>query len=339
MRIVSGRPTAPCQAVRGFTLVELLVVIAIIGMLVALLLPAVQAAREAARRLQCTNNLKQIGIAQLNFENQFKLLPPGNMGFNKAQDEWMGHTAFLQILPFMESSDLHSRFDLQKRWIDPVNQDLASAQIASYQCPSDSSPGRVMLIYDSTSTLDYRFSRSNYALNFGKDYLYPPGVTVPQLQTPVTSYPSDLLENGGTYRMHVGRAMSAFRDGTSNTVAVSELRSGQLDNQVLPAYEGDRRGLWDWPFMGPAAYLHLNSPNSSVPDHLAPWDCTPAVAPCDQASSAAHEDHAAARSYHPDGVSALFVDGHVRFCADSINLSVWQALGTIGGGEVIRETF
>ena len=82
---------------KGFTLVELLVVIAIIGILIALLLPAVQAAREAARRASCTNNLKQIGLALANFENQYRRLPAGLTGWNKTQDEWMGHPALLQV--------------------------------------------------------------------------------------------------------------------------------------------------------------------------------------------------------------------------------------------------
>ena len=84
------------------------------------------------------------------------------MGWNKAGDEWLGHPAFLPLLPFMEQVNLEARFDLDKRWIDPVNRYVAEAQIPSYQCASDDTAGRVMEIYDSTSKLTYRFSRSNY---------------------------------------------------------------------------------------------------------------------------------------------------------------------------------
>ena len=89
----------------GFTLVELLVVITIIGILIALLLPAVQAAREAARRTQCTNNLKQLGLAILNFENTHRELPVGCFGKRRPNGPWLGHTAFIQLLPFITDQD------------------------------------------------------------------------------------------------------------------------------------------------------------------------------------------------------------------------------------------
>jgi len=120
---------------KAFTLVELLVVIAIIAILVALLLPAVQAAREAARRIQCTNNLKQIGIALLNFENHRAIFPKGNMGWNESRTSWLGHTAFLQILPFLEETNLHDFADYSVRRGDGSNINY-NEQVITYLSPA-----------------------------------------------------------------------------------------------------------------------------------------------------------------------------------------------------------
>jgi len=330
----------------GFTLVELLVVIAIIGILIALLLPAVQAAREAARRASCTNNLHQIGLGLLNFENQHGRLPEGAMGWDDeakrgGQGEWLGHTTFFQLLPFMEELNLREQFELQKRWIDPVNQHVAGIQIPPYQCASDNAGGRVLQLYDTTSKGDYRFSRSNYVVSFGTTSLWSPAAMPPQMAPPMShAYFSEAqlnLDTDGAFRVHVGRRIKDFTDGTSKTVGVSEVRSGQDDFQDLEDYGGDRRGLWAFPFMATAAYLHLNTPNSSVADHLKPWKCTEEVAPCDPTASNDIDEHATARSYHPGGVNASFIDGHVRFVTDSISLPVWQALATIRGEEIVEE--
>jgi prepilin-type N-terminal cleavage/methylation domain-containing protein/prepilin-type processing-associated H-X9-DG protein len=331
----------------GFTLVELLVVIAIIGILIALLLPAVQAAREAARRASCTNNLKQIGIALANFESQYRRLPAGLTGWNKTQDGWMGHPALLQMLPFMEEVSLLQPFDFQQRWVDPTNQHILAMQIPSYQCPSDDTAGRIYQMYDSTSKQDYRFSRSNYAVSFGKTgiWLKPDERVNPQEYSP--SEQSRLVQRGqdpelfdwdtdGPFRVHVGRTLSEFLDGTSQTIAGSELRAGRTDLAELGNYTTDRRGLWAMPWMGRSIYLHRNTPNSSVPDGLQSYACVKDVAPCEAVGSSRSE-HATARSWHPGGVNAVFTDGHVRFYTDSIDVDAWQALSTIRGEEVIPD--
>ena len=249
---------------RGFTLVELLVVIAIIGVLVALLLPAVQAAREAARRASCVNNLRQIGLALLNYETQLGEFPPGLVGWEG--DEWMGHPAFLSLLPFMEQVNLRAQFDLKRRWIDPVNQGVASSQIPSYQCASDDSAGRVLLIDESTTGFQFQFSRSNYVLCFGPEHIWGPDAKHPQNAPPQYSYlwpnNEEKLDNGGSFRIHRGREIRELVDGTSQTVGVSEVRAGKDDEQLFSDYSADRRGLWAWPFMGTSVYLHLNTPNS-----------------------------------------------------------------------------
>ena len=330
---------------KGFTLVELLVVIAIIGILIALLLPAVQAAREAARRASCTNNLKQIGIALANFENQYQRLPAGLTGWNKTQDEWMGHPALLQALSFMEEVSLQQQFDFQQRWVSPTNRHVAEMQIPSYQCPSDDTAGRIYQMYDSTSQQDYRFSRSNYAVSFGKTGIWPAGALNPQNYNPhvqallVQRRQDPKLfdwDTDGPFSVHVGRTLSEFLDGTSHTIVGSEVRAGRTDLAEVANYTTDRRGLWAMPWMGRSIYLHRNTPNSSVADGLQSYACVPDVAPCEAVGSSGSE-HAAARSWHPGGVNAVFMDGHVRFYTDSIDVDTWQALATIRGEEVIQD--
>jgi len=325
---------------KGFTLIELLVVIAIIGILIALLLPAVQAAREAARRASCANNLKQIGIALANFENQYRRLPAGLTGWNKTQDEWMGHPALLQMLSFMEEVDLQQQFDFQRRWVNPTNKHTAEMQIPSYQCPSDDTAGRIYQMYDSTSQQEYRFSRSNYAVSFGKTRIWPAGALNPQNAPPVAHpYLSQAqldVDTDGPFKVNVGRTLNEFLDGTSQTIAGSELRAGRTDLAEVGNYTTDRRGLWAMPWMGRSIYLHRNTPNSSVPDGLQSYACVDDVAPCVTVGSSGSE-HATARSWHPGGVNAVFMDGHVRFYTDSIDVNAWWALATIRDEDPIQD--
>ena len=311
----------------GFTLVELLVVVAIIGILVALLLPAVQAAREAARRMQCTNNQKQIGLAILNFENSEGRLPAGALGWNEPQNDWTGITAFVQILPFLEQGEAYSRTDRNRYWYRYYTELIAGKQFPLFQCPSDTATGRAMF---------GKFSRSSYVLCYGKDWLYPAASGGPQnTSTGRSNRPDEELESWGAFRYDRGRKMREFTDGTSKTALVSEIHSGAPD-EGFPNV--DYRGLWTEAFQG-ANYLHVNTPNSTSPDCVRSYSCpNPAslrVSPC----TVCNQDdlHNAARSYHGGGVNSLFVDGHVQFYTDGIDLAVWQALASINGGEVVSD--
>jgi len=127
----STRDTVRRRRRPGFTLVELLVVIAIIGILVSLLLPAVQAARESARRMSCTNNLRQIGIATQNYHDTYGFLPPASTATNLA-----GSSGFAAILPFVEQSNTYSLYDFSRGNGDPVNRAAVSQRIPTYLCPS-----------------------------------------------------------------------------------------------------------------------------------------------------------------------------------------------------------
>ena len=323
----------PLHLRRAFTLVELLVVIAIIAILVALLLPAVQAAREAARRIQCANNLKQIGLALLNFEQHNEQFPAGNMGWNKENNHWLAHTAQFMILPFLEQAAMESELVINRRWIDPSNQDVVRVSIPTYCCPSDNTKGRIMKFshrYGYTT----QHARGNYNMCFGKLVTWPCNAAHPQVRR--APRPDHDLENGGPFRLELGRKLRDFQDGLSQTVIFGEVRTGLGDEWRPPRFpHADLRGIWTWPMQG-ASYLHKNTPNSSVPDCMGCGDpaLRDTIAPCVSGCGEC-DGHSAARSYHPGGVNSLVGDGSVSFYDDGIDLAVWEALSTIRGEEVV----
>lgn len=309
---------------KGFTLVELLVVIAIIGVLVALLLPAVQAARESARRNQCVNNLKQIGIAMQNYHDARGSLPPGNVSC--CWGTWQMH-----ILPYLEQAQLKAmyaflppssgfnddyRYDAVARSATPPvdNLTVVRTRLAPLTCPSDEpqvAPNGV--------------TYHNYVANYGNtnhvgmDHLGPANPAWIKYQgSPF---------KGDDWNAHPDIAME-FReitDGLSNTLLASETVQGQ---------NGDLRGFtwWGWA----AGFETRAAPNASDPDTLQysqacnPVDPNP---PCTAPQTVANRFWGAARSRHPGGVNAAMCDGSVHYVADPIDLAVWRAASTTQGEE------
>lgn len=295
----------------GFTLVELLVVIAIIGILIALLLPAVQAAREAARRMQCTSNLKQVALAVLNYENTHTVLPKGTSCTSACK----GHSALTLLLPYIEQKDLYDRYDFERRIYDAVNLRVTKNHIPAYICPSDNAMGRVM---------NTNFARSNLVLCFGSKKA---GVSS-------TDWTTD-----GAFQNDMCKKIRDMSDGTSCTAIASEVIAGRDDN-YSDDHKFDVRGVWsEGTSMGTCAYTHLHTPNSSVGDALfimpSQSNCVPADnMPCsDSAGNTYYNEYASARSLHPGGVNVAFADGHVEFHGNEVDWHLWQALSTIAGGE------
>ena len=324
--------------VHGFTLVELLVVIAIIGILIALLLPAVQAAREAARRMQCTNNQKQIGLAMHSFHDSRQEFPmawtcvpkPDSIHPMFTIGPPDQHTAFAQILPFVEEAGLKNLFHYDYRTLDEMNREPTKHEIAMYLCPSDNAQGRLILAGLSGGRY---YSRSNYAVCLGSDTMvYDSAGTIVALAVLESNIKAD---NDGAFCPCNARKIGDLIDGTSHIVLASEIKAGRHDGGDA-GY--DHRGLWFYPNMGGSIYTHRYTPNTTSFDYMYPGECPydpPNDMPCDVNSGVQDEHYAAARSRHPGGVNALLGDGHVSFFSDEVDAIVWRHLGSINDGNSI----
>ena len=311
---------------RGFTLVELLVVIAIIGILVALLLPAVQAAREAARRMSCTNNLKQWALSMHNHHDVLLSFPYGstNNAHENGRKTW---TIF--VWPYIEQENLADQGDPNIPFYNPpytihnTMDGLCGVLLDSYYCPSDTGNAR-------QNTGTYQRARGNYVVNWG-NVMYP-GSGGPHPE------PTATIENFGPFCHEEGRrnmpievAIKDIRDGTSNTLLMSE---------VLIAVEScdcDWRGDIHNDD-GVFRFQTVVTPNSSSPDLIS---STSFFRPnSDRAMPVAlgNPQRAAARSRHPGGVNAAMADGSVRLFQNSIDLNTWRNLGAMADGNAISGT-
>ena len=336
-----------CVTRTGFTLIELLVVIAIIAILVALLLPAVQQSREAARRTQCKNNLKQFGLALHNHESSLREFPSGVIRQRwDQQPTWLeGHWAwgvFANLLPYIEQNNLHDLLHLDKPLLGapptfqilPEHRDLVNKPVGLFLCPSDFE-----------TVLDVRYRPVNYVGCLGS------GVA-----TPTQAAGTD-TEADGVFYANSRTKPRDITDGMSNTIAFSETTLGPgdpgPDGFVVSTPPGNPEDVWaalmpweasalsdsacasasafgvtrgnSW-----AATSHLSGffnaylpPNSERPDCMIHFSFSPGWV--------------AARSRHPGGVNVALADGSVRFVGESIDLAVWRALSTRKGEEVFGE--
>jgi prepilin-type N-terminal cleavage/methylation domain-containing protein/prepilin-type processing-associated H-X9-DG protein len=300
---------------RGFTLVELLVVIAIIGILVALLLPAIQAAREAARRTQCVNTLKQWGLSMQMYHDVKKRLPYG-CTFTPRQS-WVMH-----VWPYIEETSLAEANNIKVDfWVPPVTieytlEGLGCKYVPLYYCPSDQ---------QGVDQFDDRYSRrrGNYVVNWGV--------------TEFARVVRDKDLQGIAPFSHIDGRTSTPRkvsfnditDGTAKTLMMSEylMAHSPKDND----WRGDIQNN-----EGVFRFHTMDTPNSSVADVVANgWfqntgdPAMPAVA------GAFDRQRNASRSRHPGGVNALLCDGSVDFYSNDIALNAWKALGTMNGEETI----
>ncbi|MEJ7590889.1 MAG: DUF1559 domain-containing protein [Planctomycetaceae bacterium] len=323
---------------KGFTLIELLVVIAIIAILIALLLPAVQQAREAARRTQCKNNLKQIGLALHNYHDVYGVLPPGRTRntYSGIVESWYtGNIAWLpRLLPQIEQANIYAGIDWNlgqgtsatdgHGGVNGVSPTGARRRIVpAFRCPTD--PG-----------------------NGGVPWTTPAGVRVSG-QTPSTAYASGNYVGNvgmttrfnknppGIFGQNTNTGFRDMTDGTSNTLAVSEIvigfyREDQNDtgNNTICAVGAKETTTtrqagysWFYSFFPQAAFF-----NTYVgPNNKLSLDC----------GVNSDRVNAAARSLHTGGVQAGLGDGSVRFISENIDLGTWNNLGNKSDGNVLGE--
>jgi prepilin-type N-terminal cleavage/methylation domain-containing protein/prepilin-type processing-associated H-X9-DG protein len=326
-------PGPVARRLGGFTLIELLVVIAIIGVLIALLLPAVQKVREAANTTKCKNNLRQIGLGLLNYESSFGLFPDGSYctGTNDCFQDWA-----ISLLPYIEQDNLYREFDFHNGQAPAgLNENQPSTALAqlvtTFVCPTDPDAFQAMHPSGGPGSSKY-YMPSNYKAVEG---------VIPSAPYADTYW--DRYDNAGTLMdaghknlrglLHVTRkdkglgteTVSAVIDGLSNTIVVGEYTTTTADShRAYWAYS-----YWEW--------------NSSAVVPTKPWTLLPSYNDCG-AQETAHggaSDWSPCKrgwsSLHTGGINFVFGDGGVRLIRRDVDMNVLAALATIASGEVVGD--
>ena len=341
---------------RGFTLIELLVVIAIIGVLIALLLPAVQSAREAARRAQCTNNLKQLALGAMNYEDSNKVLPPGCFAFGLPAGTSTGRenfSALVRISPFIEQQNVYNSINFNLTYLSPVNVTAAGVQVATFICPSDNGVDNAPI-----NAASYGVPASSGRQQSFSSYGGMQGPWSLRIRPSNSTYSQRVANMKGLIFQHSSVALSGIRDGTSNTVMFAERshakgvdflrrtgRTTQADT-FLTEYHWWNSGYYFDTMV--ESYYPINADNKPI------------------GTVVVNAIGMNVSSLHPGGANVAFADGSVKFLKDTIDswpintstsdpvsvqynadgnstfslvpgarVPVWQALTTRAGGEVI----
>lgn len=333
--ITAASPPLGKQSSRaGFTLVELLVVIAIIGTLIGLLLPAVQSAREAGRRTQCKNNLRQIGLALLNYESSQKSFPV-SMAIDLSGGAWGEWGPQARLLAYLEQSGLRNAIDIKKSYKDPVNVPSIGLRIPTYMCPSE--------VNDRPSGAD---GLAQYPLNYGAN-----------MGTWLVFNPQNNSGSDGMFAPNMTLRQRHILDGTSKTMAFAEIKAFQpilktggspptirpTDATQVAGFGGnnfeeeDGHTEWVEGRVHQDGFTATFAPNATVPYESGGKTFDVDYTSAEEGDSATDITYAAvtARSYHNGKVvNVVMVDGSVHSISSDVGSDVWQASATRGGGEV-----
>jgi prepilin-type processing-associated H-X9-DG protein/prepilin-type N-terminal cleavage/methylation domain-containing protein len=304
---------------KAFTLIELLVVIAIIAVLIGLLLPAVQKVREAAARMQCSNNLKQIGLALHNFHDPNGRFPPAGTGAVPPDPRYPNHGPWPFLLPFLEQENLYKQYHRQVSWFDPLNEPVRTRQLPFLQCPS-AEPNRM-----GQGSVD----QLNLAEGACTDYAPIKGfdneaIVAQLVQLGLIDPPGDLrgvMCIEPDYRNPTQTARIAdIPDGLSNTIVVGE--------------DAGRPTRWQMGKARPALYTP-GGPWASGPNCIALQGFDPAADKRPGRCAINCTNQKEVSSFHPGGANVLFADGSVRFLKAGLEIRILASLVTRAGGEVV----
>jgi prepilin-type N-terminal cleavage/methylation domain-containing protein/prepilin-type processing-associated H-X9-DG protein len=308
----------------GFTLIELLVVIAIIAVLVGLLLPAVQSAREAVRRIACANNLKQLGLACLTYHDYQGSFPPGAVGpLTPAFPQYarLKHHGLGTFLPpHLEQQALANQYDWNASWFDPQNQTAVNTQLNVFQCPS--APGNRVEDGSLPTVTPPPWDEFTGTAACG-DYAGMNSVHAGLVAAGVIDLPRGSRDERGNYEgvftINHARRLAAIPDGTPNTILIAECAGRpQLWHRLNVVPNNSLSG-------GPWASRNLLWSRGATADGSAFFgscaiNCT---------------NDREVYGFHPGGANVLFADGHTQFVKDTINIRVFVRLVTRDGGEII----
>ncbi|WP_165065706.1 DUF1559 domain-containing protein [Paludisphaera rhizosphaerae] len=336
----------------GFTLIEVLVVVFIIAVLLALLLPAIQSARAGARRLQCTSNLKQLGLAIHNYEQSWGVLPPPILllaAGSKNTPVTKGWSAHSRLLPYMEAGALYNTLNYNASYEDAPNTTTAGVNVTIFMCPGDSNWGHVATSGLSAFSMFPSAAPSNYAACTGDWYVWG-GL--------------GMSPNRSAFTPNQSRRLSEFQDGTSSTLLMSEVLTQQfqltecgsglaaLSPADVPGTDvpAPQRAIvrgestcTPWVFghsfwvaggVDQTGFTTAEPPNYKLTSQLSPGQELDMISTREWLGGPTY-GAVVARSRHNGGVNSLMGDGSVRFIKETINSGVWRAIGTIGSGEVV----
>jgi prepilin-type N-terminal cleavage/methylation domain-containing protein/prepilin-type processing-associated H-X9-DG protein len=332
----SAQTSAGRRARPGFTLIELLVVIGIIGLLVALLLPAIQAAREAARRTQCTNNMKQVGIALHNYQTALKRFPPITLlPMGQTFQPWSAHA---RLLPYLEETSMANLIDWTKTPEFPGNPTAARTRVPVFLCPSEVNDRE-----RETPTITYY--PLNYVFNQGTWFIYDP----------TTGDVGD-----GAFMPNRAFRPAEISDGLSNTLAAAEVKGYQPNiwdtnnpstkgvaapnnpSDLMPYFGGtfDSNGHTEWVEgdVHETGFTTTFTPNAEVPytDNGITYSIDLTSMRDGESITAPTYAAVTARSYHTGLVNVLLLDGSVRSVTDGVDPRIWRAYGTRAGNESLK---
>ena len=285
----------------GFTLIELLVVIAIIAVLIGLLLPAVQKVREAAARMQCANNLHQLGLALQNYHDVYGSFPPGQV---RAPYAWwtVNHGWAVFILPYIEQQSLYNAYDWDQALAAQANQGVVARPLKNFCCPSTSEQDR----YDTKGGLLPSYGGKAACGDYAPTWYVDPALTTGDSQ--------------GVLAPNCMTKLTDITDGTSNTILLTE--DAGRPRQWRAGRPGDDQTIEGGPWAGFWTGITLQGST---------FDGTSRPGPCALNCSNDHEVY----SFHTGGANAVFADGSVRFLPEGMNNHVLAALITRAGGEVV----